>query len=289
MAPEVLENVPYTDKADIWSVGIIVYMLLASDMPFQCADRKKSFSVRRKVTIEKILKEKVMFSQKCWAKVSMNAQRVILSMCEKNPSKRVSAYKALQSMWFRDLDNLSNDFHDDNDWLEKISNGINDFSKANALKRVGALILAHRMPNIPELTRIRKTFQMLDIEQDGIITRKEFKASMSSFYTEKVLDEMYDKVDLDKNGIHYTEFIAATMETIIQFEEDKIRDAFDVLDKSNSGTVTRAEIRTMIGEKDFDQLNDDIPEEISFADFLPLFSTKKRYEAKSAAGQSLVV
>jgi len=289
MAPEVLENVPYTAKADVWSVGIIVYMLLASDMPFQCVDRKKSFSVRRKVTIEKILKEKVMFSQKCWTKVSKNAQRVILSMCEKNPSKRVSAYQALQNKWFRDLDNLSHESHDDNDWLEKISNGLNDFAKANALKRVGALILAHRMPNIPELTRIRKTFQMLDIEQDGIITRKEFKASMSSFYTEKVLEEMYDKVDLDKNGIHYTEFIAATMETIIQFEEGKIRDAFDVLDKSNSGTVTRAEIKAMIGEKDFDQLNDDIPEEISYDDFLPLFRTKKRHEAKSAAGQSLVV
>ena len=66
MAPEILREMPYSSKADIWSVGVICYMLLASEMPFQCHDRSQSLSTRRKITIDKILQRNLKFVQPCW-------------------------------------------------------------------------------------------------------------------------------------------------------------------------------------------------------------------------------
>ena len=161
MAPEILREIPYTSKADIWSVGVICYMLLASEMPFQCEDRSQSLSTRRKVTIDKILERNLKFDKPCWKEISTEAKNMIESLCENNVSKRLTALEALQTKWLRNMNNLSDKNSVESDWLEKLSYGFKRFSKANGMKRLGSLIVAHRMPNTPEIIKLRQLFQAL--------------------------------------------------------------------------------------------------------------------------------
>ena len=42
-APEVLRKKPYTKKVDVWSLGIILYMLLGETLPFYSMDQKEIF------------------------------------------------------------------------------------------------------------------------------------------------------------------------------------------------------------------------------------------------------
>jgi serine/threonine-protein kinase Chk2 len=42
-APEVLKKQPYTNKVDVWSLGIILFMLLGETLPFYSMDQKEIF------------------------------------------------------------------------------------------------------------------------------------------------------------------------------------------------------------------------------------------------------
>ena len=48
VAPEILEGVPYGTQSDIWSIGVIVYILLGGYPPFIEQDQKKLFCRIRK-------------------------------------------------------------------------------------------------------------------------------------------------------------------------------------------------------------------------------------------------
>lgn len=65
MAPEILENVPYTISVDIWAVGILLFFMLFAEYPFKgfdiLADIKKKcsngFNLRDVVSRKERLKD----------------------------------------------------------------------------------------------------------------------------------------------------------------------------------------------------------------------------------------
>jgi len=90
MAPEQLEKKLYYYSVDIWSIGILMYMLLNNGKhPFyQNGEKLEDFS-------EKIKKGKIEFINK----VSYMAKNLIYKLCEPNPSWRYSAALAIKHPW----------------------------------------------------------------------------------------------------------------------------------------------------------------------------------------------
>jgi calcium-dependent protein kinase len=92
IAPEVLER-NYDEKCDIWSCGVILYILLCGYPPFTGANEKvqNRFYFILEVIMEKVRIGKYNFEGEEWTQVSSEAKVIITKMVNKDPKKRYSA------------------------------------------------------------------------------------------------------------------------------------------------------------------------------------------------------
>jgi calcium-dependent protein kinase len=95
IAPEVI-RMNYSQKADVWSCGILLYVLLTGKSPFhRDDDRKHSY----KVVFRRILDDEVDFKSSPWPNISESAKDLCRKLLSKNPAKRLTAKEALQHPW----------------------------------------------------------------------------------------------------------------------------------------------------------------------------------------------
>ena len=101
------------------------------------------------------------------------------------------------------------------------------FSSSTTLRRVGLMLVAHSIQST-RLGLLRETFQSFDTNFTGFISKGEFRVALVTVgVDEKDIPSLFDSVDVDQSGkIHYLEFLAATLETIEQVDENLISDAF---------------------------------------------------------------
>ena len=89
LAPEILERWPaYDTKCDLWSVGVILFLLLGGYLPFDDANEDKVFDRTRNGLYE--------FHPDYWGHVSGSAKELVTKLLTINPSKRFSAQEALK-------------------------------------------------------------------------------------------------------------------------------------------------------------------------------------------------
>merc|ERR1712154_95790 len=91
VAAEVLEGTPYDTQADMWSVGVIVYILLGGYPPFVDQNQRKLF--------RKIRKGQYEFHEDYWGEVSEDAKDLIRQLLVVDPDKRFTAEKTLKNKW----------------------------------------------------------------------------------------------------------------------------------------------------------------------------------------------
>ena len=92
IAPEVLKR-KYDEKCDIWSCGVILYILLCGFPPFNGADDNE--------ILENVLRGHVKLDHREFKEVSDDAKKLIYKMLEYDPAKRISAEAALNDPWFQ--------------------------------------------------------------------------------------------------------------------------------------------------------------------------------------------
>jgi len=91
VAPEILEGNPYDTKADMWSIGVILYILLGGYPPFIEKNQRNLFRKIRNGDYE--------FHEEYWGGVSSDAKNLISSLLTVKPATRYSAEQALNDKW----------------------------------------------------------------------------------------------------------------------------------------------------------------------------------------------
>ena len=230
VAPEILKG-DYTEKCDVWSAGVILYIFLSGDPPFNGPSDSEIYN--------KIAQMKYTFPEKKWKDISNEAKDLIQHMMAPE-NERYTARQVLDHPWFKNAKTtpLSSLNFDPAFFV--------DYVKGCELKKISLLFIASRLDE-NEIINLKKYFEAFDKCKDGQITFEELKQGLtqlkSNKLTENDLKELFNLIDVDKNGkIDYTEFLAATIQKHNYLRNERLFETFCMFDKDNSGQITKDEI-----------------------------------------------
>lgn len=253
VAPEVLQR-NYGKEMDVWSAGVILYILLSGVPPFWAESEKGIF--------EAILRGNLDLKRSPWPSISDSAKDLIKKMLTRDPKRRITAFQALEHPWIRE-DGEASDKPIDNAVLLRMK----QFRAMNKLKQLALKVIAENLSD-EEVKGLTQMFNNMDTDRNGTITYAELRDGLSrlgSKLTEAEIKQLLDAADVDKNGsIDYYEFITATMHRRRLDKEEDLYKAFMYFDKDNSGFITRDELGQAMAqygmgdEATIDEIIDDV-------------------------------
>ncbi|KAK6294398.1 hypothetical protein J4Q44_G00352280 [Coregonus suidteri] len=91
MAPEVINAHEYSQQCDVWSIGVIMYMLLCGEPPFIASSEERLF--------EMIKKGELNFDGPVWDTISDAAKKVLSYLLKVDPAHRITANELLDNPW----------------------------------------------------------------------------------------------------------------------------------------------------------------------------------------------
>ncbi|RLM66096.1 calcium-dependent protein kinase 29-like [Panicum miliaceum] len=234
VAPEVLRR-NYGKEIDVWSAGVILYILLCGSPPFWAETEKGIFDA--------ILVGQLDLSSIPWPSISESAKDLIRKMLNRDPQKRITVAQALEHPWLKDAPDRPID--------SAVLSRMKQFKAMNKLKQLALKVIAENL-SPEEIKGLKQMFNNMDTDKSGTITVEELKEGLTklgSKISEAEVQKLMEAVDVDKSGsIDYTEFLTAMMNKHkLEKEEDYIR-AFQYFDKDNSGYITRDELEQAMAE-----------------------------------------
>nr|ATJ04327.1 phosphoenolpyruvate carboxylase-related kinase 1 [Carex duriuscula subsp. rigescens] len=236
VAPEVLRR-NYGREIDVWSAGVILYILLSGVPPFWAETEKGIFDA--------ILQGEIDFESPPWPSISSSAKDLVRKMLTQDPKKRITSAQVLQHPWLRDGE--ASDKPIDNAVLSRMK----QFRAMNKLKKMALKVIAENL-NEEEIKGLKQMFSNIDTDNSGTITYEELKAGLAklgSKLTEAEVKQLMEAADVDGNGsIDYVEFITATMHRHRLERDEHLYKAFSYFDKDNSGFITRDELEAALLE-----------------------------------------
>ena len=232
-SPEVIsEN--YNKMCDIWSCGVLMYLLLSGRFPFYGEDEEE--------ITRAILSGKYDFDIELFNGVSDQAKDLISKCLKYEPNKRISINEALNHSFFKDLKEAKK-------FTEEDKLKLRSLKKLNVHSKFYQLILTYLSYNFSDnklLNELNQLYDKLDKNSDYKITKAELykaykEAGIPISQTE--LNDVVNSIDFDNNGnIDYEEFIRMCIPKEKLFTEANLVNAFLLFDKNKKGFITPSEI-----------------------------------------------
>ncbi|KAG4213801.1 hypothetical protein ERO13_A01G079700v2 [Gossypium hirsutum] len=249
VAPEVLLR-KYGKEIDIWSAGVILYILLSGVPPFWAETEKRIFDA--------ILEGEIDFESQPWPSISESAKDLVRQMLTQDPKKRITSTQVLEHPWIREGGSASDKPID-----SAVLSRMKQFRRMNKLKQLALKVIAENLSS-EEIQGLKQMFANIDTDNSGTITYEELKtglARLGSKLTEAEVQQLMEAADVDGNGsIDYIEFITATMHRHRLERDEHLYKAFQHFDKDNSGYITRDELEAAM--KEYGMGDDDTIKEI---------------------------
>jgi len=265
ISPEILQG-KYDEKCDIWSAGVILYIIICGYPCFNGEDDDEIFAA--------ILKGDIAFPSPEWDDVSDDVKILIKKMLS-SPDKRLTAEQVLKETWVKD-----NAPNAGKALLPLKIDPFKNYSNSNKLRKAVLTYIASRLSE-EEIQKIKAMFESIDIDNDGKLSLEEMKkaVSLSDGMKPEYIEQIFKSIDTDNSGnIEYTEFISASIEKSIYLNKEKLKDAFKLFDIDNSGKISRAEIERVLhvdkNSKEIDAIMDKHDKnkdgEIDFQEFIEM-------------------
>ena len=242
IAPEVLQE-SYNEKCDVWSIGVILYLLLLGQTPFDGEDDD--------AICQKIISEEIDYENNNKIKeLSKEAVDFMKKLLEKNPDKRISSAQALEHEW---LKKYAPHTKVNKAFSRKIYKNLSNFREQSQLSTAVTTFMTNYLMNDDELKLLKKLFFELDVKGVGVITRDELFKGMVECFGDKItreeVDQIFSNIDYDNNGtISFDEFVKAAIDKKKLLTEEKLKAAFSLFDRNGDGDIEAKELKEVIGD-----------------------------------------
>ena len=235
VAPEVLRKRPYTNKCDMWSLGVVLFMLLSGKSPF-LADTEAEI-------LNAAIRADVQFVPEDWVGVSESAKNLVCSLLVLDPEKRPTASEALNHPWLRDS---ASPFPLKPKSI--IYDSLKEFSSFSMFKKVVIDMIAFSM-NTKDLEDSTQWFKVIDKDNSGSISLQEFRDALKDRgIKEDMIAEVFEQIDQDHNGsITFSEFLAATLDKTKYLEGCRLTAVFQKLDTDHDGKISVSDLKDALG------------------------------------------
>mmetsp|Transcript_15056 Transcript_15056/g.45123 ORF Transcript_15056/g.45123 Transcript_15056/m.45123 type:complete len:529 (-) Transcript_15056:27-1613(-) len=238
-SPQVLEG-RYGDPCDVWSCGVMMYVLLSGQHPFQGkTDAEVMATVKR---------GNYRFQGEVWNKVSDDAKDLIRSLLRYKEWERTSAERALTHSWLAEA--IGEGAVDATGSLLKPSLllDLREFCGQSLLRRAALQVLSQHLSEA-DCKAFRRTFKALDTRGAGAFTLADLEESLRSPQFREVrnaLQGIISELGGTNQEIGYTDFLAATLSARHYMQEGPCRAAFRVFDSDSDGLVSHQELHQVL-------------------------------------------
>ena len=243
-APEVLDE-NYSEKCDIWSCGVIAFIILAGYAPFDGEDDAE---------IEQAIREGAFdFDDPLWDQISEHAKDFVEELLSYDERDRPTAAEALMHPWLMDIRELNQEEYKaakSEDMKDSLTN-MAKFHAKSKMKQATLAFIASQLLRKEEREAIDEVFRALDLNSDGKLTPDEIKIGYQEFYdkelTDEEVEEIVRRVDFRGTGtIDYSEFVVASMFEKNLLDEKRLKAAFKMFDKDQDGFIDAANLKQVL-------------------------------------------
>ncbi|XP_071690517.1 calcium-dependent protein kinase 20-like isoform X1 [Rutidosis leptorrhynchoides] len=268
VAPEVLRKF-YSQECDIWSAGVIIYILLCGVPPFWDETEQGIF--------EQVLKGDLDFASEPWPSISESAKDLVRKMLVRDPKRRLTAPEVLRHPWVQ-----ANGTAPDKPLDSAVLSRLKQFSAMNKIKKIAIRVIAENLSE-EEIAGLKEMFKMIDADGSGQITLEELKKGLEKVganLKDSEINQLMEAADIDNSGtIDYGEFIAAMLHINKIHKEDHMYAAFSYFDKDGSGYITADELQQAfdkfgLGDIHLDDVMSDIDKDndgrIDYSEFVAM-------------------
>ncbi|KAL1558914.1 CDPK-related protein kinase-like [Salvia divinorum] len=240
VAPEVLHRA-YSTEADVWSIGVIAYILLCGSRPFWARTESGIFRA--------VVKAEPTYEEQPWPTLSSEAKDFVKRLLNKDPRKRMSAAQAMCHPWLRNTSNIKAPL----DIL--IFKIMKAYMRSSPLRKAALRALSKTL-TADELFYLREQFALLEPNKNGAICLDNIKMALKKNATDamnesRIFDFLASLNALQYRRMDFEEFCAAAL-SVYQLEaldrwEQHARCAYELFDKEGNRTIMIEELASELG------------------------------------------
>ncbi|KAJ8640904.1 hypothetical protein MRB53_017598 [Persea americana] len=238
MAPEVLKR-NYGPEIDVWSAGVILYILLCGVPPF--------WAETEQGVAQAIIRSVLDFRRDPWPRVSENAKDLVKRMLDPDPKRRLTAQEVLDHPWVQNAKKAP-----DVPLGETVKARLKQFAVMNKFKKKALRVVAEHL-SVEEVAGIKEMFKMMDTNSKGNITLEELKVGLQKIgqqVPDPDVQMLMEAADVNGNGtLDYGEFVAVSIHLKkMGNEDDHLQKAFLYFDQNKSGYIEIEELQESLAD-----------------------------------------
>jgi len=245
VAPEVLKG-GYTSQCDMWSLGVVAFILLSGGMPFN----GKQGDARRK-----IMQGSYNMREEKWAPVSQQGRNFVRSLLDMDPARRLTAQTALMHPWIARIGSTEGGIESS---IVESFRALRAFPLLPRFRRCCLSVLAMSLSR-NDHSQLREAFLAMDTRRRGVITADELRTALVDQFgahehevvevlvsIQSLRGESQSPVDCNSE-IRYSEFLAAMVPSKVALNDDLLQLSFRRFDECGSGRIFPQDLRRVVG------------------------------------------